>query len=119
MLGADTLLAIFVSLTLVVKGIDGTTFAHLGHWTITKHHAMATIGPVLAIIESVLASHALFDEPLLGNAVEIIVATVGITISGNLTGAGTGQLTWSVPDVILGFLFSGGVLGGSQGEESE
>merc|ERR1712147_127164 len=111
MLGADTLLAILVRLALVVKSIDGTTFAHLGHWTITKHHAVATIGPVLAIIESILASHALFDEPLLGNAVEVIIATVSITISGNLTG--------SVPDVILGFLFFGSFLGGSQGKECE
>ena len=80
MFGTDTLLAVLVGFALVVKSIDGTTLAHLGHGAIAEQEAVATVGPVLAVVELVLASHALLVPVLLGNALQVIVATLSITI---------------------------------------
>merc|ERR1712128_243661 len=80
MLGTDTLLAVLVGFALVVKSIDGTALAHLGHGAIAEQEAVATVGPVLAAVELVLASHALLVPVLLGNALQVIVATLSITI---------------------------------------
>merc|ERR1712021_110407 len=97
--GTDTLLAVLVGFALVVKSIDGTTLAHLGHRAIAEQKAVATVGPVLAVVELVFASHALLVPVLLGNALQVIVATVSIialsrgnslTRSLTLFGSGSG-----------------------------
>ena len=72
MLLTNTFLAVLVVFALVVQSIDWATFTHLGHWTITKEEAMATIGPVLAIVEF-LTRVLLFPE-LLGNGLQVLVA---------------------------------------------
>ena len=48
---ANTLLAVFVILALVVKGINGFAFAHFGHGTIAQEETVTTVGPVLPFVE--------------------------------------------------------------------
>merc|ERR1712106_1292424 len=59
--GTNTLLAVIVSFALVVESINWTALAHLGHGAIAKQEAVAAVIPVL-----------------LGNALQVIVATLSI-----------------------------------------
>ena len=72
MLLTNTFLAVLVVFALVVQSIDWTTFAHFGHWTITEKEAVATIGPVLAIVE--FLTRVLLLPELLGNGLQVLVA---------------------------------------------
>ena len=100
----DTLLAVLVRLALGVQRVDRATVAHSRHWTIAEHETVATVRPVLALIEFVGARKTLFSKKLMSNRLQIIVAT--IAISPNYTRSRTNVGT--IPLIVLGIVPGGG-----------
>jgi len=119
---ADTLLAVLVGLALVVEGVDWLALAHVGHGAVAEHQTVAAVGPVLALVELLLAGQTGLAEELGGDSDQIIVATL-LALLEVATFARAGRWAtdrgavrpWAVPFVIVD---DGCVVGDGDGNES-
>lgn len=68
-------LALFVRLAFRVEGVFWSAHAHFGQWSVTEKIAVAAVSPVFSLVESVIASQAVFLPELLGHRFQIVVAT--------------------------------------------
>merc|ERR1712227_282745 len=83
------LLAVLVGLALVVEGVDWGTLAHVGHWSVTEHQAVAAVGPVFALVELVAAGQTLLAPVLAGNGLEVVVSALArVLVTADTAGSG-------------------------------